>query len=123
MTPFGARMRELRAARGLSLSRMAADLNISAAYLSALERGHRGRPTPGLVQQICGYFGLIWDDVEHVKHLAARSHPRITLNTAGLSPEVTWLANDLAAMIRDLPDDGARDLRNRLAVLCGKEPE
>ena len=46
MTPFGRRCRELRRQRGLTLKRMAADLNLSAAYLSALEHGQRGRPSP-----------------------------------------------------------------------------
>ncbi len=61
MTPFGAKLRQLRAGRGLRLKQMAEDLQVSAAYLSALEHGHRGRPAPGLVMQIAGYFELIWD--------------------------------------------------------------
>ena len=114
MTPFGRRVRELRAERGVTLSAMATDLGISAAYLSALECGHRGRPTPGLIQQICGYFGLIWDDVEHLKRLAQLSHPRVTLDTSGLSPEATQLANELAESIRSLPDGTISELRRVL---------
>lgn len=104
MTPFGARVRALRDARGVAMKRMAADLNVSAAYLSALEHGHRGRPAPGLVMQIAGYFGLIWDDAEELKRLAELSHPRITIDTAGLSPARTELANRLAERIKDLPE-------------------
>ena len=114
MTPFGQRVRELRDERHVTLSRMAADLNISAAYLSALEHGNRGRPTPGLIQQICGYFGLIWDDVEHLKRLAALSLPRVTLNTSGLSANATALANELAESIRDLPEAKVQELRTVL---------
>ena len=44
MTPFGARVRELRAAKGIQLKDMAQDLQVSSAYLSALEHGKRGRP-------------------------------------------------------------------------------
>ncbi|HSR55325.1 MAG TPA: helix-turn-helix transcriptional regulator, partial [Alphaproteobacteria bacterium] len=44
MTPFGAKVRELRRQRGVTLKRMAEDLQLSPAYLSALEHGHRGRP-------------------------------------------------------------------------------
>ena len=44
MTPFGAKIRALRAERGVSQKDMAAALGVSAAYLSALEHGRRGVP-------------------------------------------------------------------------------
>ena len=104
MTPFGQRVRDLRAARGITLKQMAADLALSAAYLSALEHGHRGRPTWSLVQQIVEYFNIIWDDAEELHRLATLSHPRVVIDTAGLSPKATELANRLARDIRDLPE-------------------
>lgn len=104
MTPFGARIRALRTARGISLKRMAADLELSQAYLSALEHGQRGRPTPALVIQICEYFHLIWDDYEEIHRLARLSHPRAVVDTRGLSPTATELANILADRIAELDD-------------------
>lgn len=104
MTPFGARIRALRRARGLSLKAMAADLGVSSAYLSALEHGHRGRPSWLMIQRICGYFNIIWDDAEALADLAARSHPRAVIDTAGLSPKATLLANELARRIAELDD-------------------
>lgn len=105
MTPFGQKVRELRAARHVTLKRMAADLGLSSAYLSALEHGHRGRPGPGLVMQICGYFDLIWDETEELKRLADLSHPRVVVDTAGLSPKATQLANTLAERIGELDEE------------------
>lgn len=99
MTPFGARLRALREARGVTLSGLAAALQVSAAYLSALEHGRRGRPSAGLIQQVNDYFE-IWDD--ELTALARLSHPRVVLDTAGLSPEATELANLLALRIRAL---------------------
>lgn len=110
MTPFGARVRALRDARGVALKDMAADLNLSAAYLSALEHGHRGRPAPGLVMQIAGYFGCIWDEAEELKRLADLSHPRVAIDTSGLPADRTELANLLARCIRILPDPAVSDL-------------
>lgn len=104
MTPFGARLRALRGERGLTLTRMAADLGLSAAYLSALEHGKRARPTPGLVRQICGYLGIIWDDADELQALARRSRPKATVETGGLSPLATELANLLADRIGDLDE-------------------
>ena len=112
MTPFGDRLRQLRRQRGISLKTMAADLHLSSAYLSALEHGHRGRPSPGLVMQILGYFNVIWDEAEELKELARLSHPKVTLDTAGLSPAATLLANKLAARIGALTEE-------ELALLLG----
>ncbi len=105
MTPFGEKVRRLRAQRGITLKRMATDLHLSTAYLSALEHGQRGRPSPGLVMQICGYLDIIWDEAEEVKRLAEISHPKVTIDTSGLTPAATELANRLARRIRDLPDE------------------
>ncbi|MBU6499315.1 MAG: helix-turn-helix transcriptional regulator [Rhodospirillales bacterium] len=109
MTPFGARMRALRAARGMTLKELAAALEVSAAYLSALEHGKRGAPRAGLVHQVCDVLGLIWDEAEELAALARLSHPRVVLDTAGLTPEQTALANRLAQSIRKLtPETIAR---------------
>jgi transcriptional regulator with XRE-family HTH domain len=105
MTPFGEKLRTLRRQRGTSLKQMAAELHLSSAYLSALEHGHRGRPSPGLVMQIIGYFNVIWDEAEELKELARLSHPKVTLDTAGLSPAATLLANRLAAEIETLSEE------------------
>jgi transcriptional regulator with XRE-family HTH domain len=104
MTPFGEKVRELRRQRGLSLKQMAADIGLSAAYLSALEHGHRGRPPFALVQQICAYFRIIWDEAEELQRLAKLSHPRVVIDTAGLSPKATEVANRLAQSINKLND-------------------
>ena len=104
MTPFGARVRELRAVKGIQLKDMAQDLQVSSAYLSALEHGRRGRPGPGFVMQIANYFGLIWDEVDDLKRLAQFSHPRIAVDTAGLNPKATLLANLIACHIHELDD-------------------
>ena len=105
MTPFGEMVRTLREKRGVTLKQMAGDLHLSAAYLSALEHGRRGRPSGVLLRQICSYFNIIWDDEEELERRARLSHPRVKIDTAGLSPKATELANRLAADIGSLSDD------------------
>jgi hypothetical protein len=75
---------------------------VSAPYLSSLEHGKRGAPRAGLVHQVNEYFGLIWDEADDLSSLAKLSNPRVTLNTAGLTPEQTALANRLAQAIHRL---------------------
>ena len=106
MTPLGHKMRELRDTRGVTLKQMAAALNVSSAYLSALEHGKRGKPTWILLQRIIHYFNVIWDEAEELQRLAELSDPKVTIETGGLSPEATELANRLARDISRLaPED------------------
>ncbi|CAH2600825.1 Helix-turn-helix transcriptional regulator [Rhodovastum atsumiense] len=130
MTPFGARVRALRAEHSMALKDLAARLQVSAAYLSALEHGRRGAPSAGLVHQVCEVFGLIWDEAENLAELARLSHPRVVVDTAGLTPEQTALANRLAQSIRRLSpetvaalhallDTGARPPKARLRRAAG----
>jgi transcriptional regulator with XRE-family HTH domain len=102
MTPFGERLRNLRSERDITLKQMSEAVGVSAAYLSALEHGRKGRPSWYLVQRIIAFFNIIWDDAEELVKLANISHPRIAIDTAGLSPQATALANQLAENVREL---------------------
>ncbi|HEX2556322.1 MAG TPA: helix-turn-helix transcriptional regulator [Microvirga sp.] len=114
MTPFGERVRALRRDRGLLLKDMAAHLGVSSAYLSALERGERGKPTWTLIQGVIHYFNIIWDEADELARLADLSDPRVRIDTASTCPRATLLANRLAREIRSLSED---DLDRLLAVL------
>ena len=106
MTPLGAKLRKLRAERGIALKDMATALDVSSAYLSALEHGKRGKPTWFMVQRIIAYFNVIWDEAEEIQRLAEISDPKITIDTAGFPPEATELTNVLAReMVRLSPED------------------
>lgn len=104
MTPFGAKIRELRAERGVTLKDMATAIGVSSAYLSALEHGRRGRPSWYLVQRIIAYFNVIWDEAEEIENLARLSHPRVVIDTGGLGVRATTLANLLAEHVGELRD-------------------
>ena len=62
------------------------------------------RDKQAIYMQIADYFGLIWESVDDLKALAQLSHPRVPVDTAGLSPKATLLANRLAAHIHELDD-------------------
>ena len=71
---------------------MAKSLEVSVAYLSALEHGNRGRPSPVMLFQICQHFNIIWDGGDELKNLARLSAPRMVVDTSGLMPGATELA-------------------------------
>lgn len=109
MTPFGQRVRSLRTQRGVTLAHMAEALGVTPAYLSALEHGKRGRPTFTLIQGVIHVLGVIWDEADELVRLADLSHPRVTVDTAGLDPEATLFANRLSREIGNLePDELSR---------------
>lgn len=118
MTPFGEKMRTLRADRAITLKQMSTAIGVSSAYLSALEHGKRGRPGWHLIQRIIAYFNIIWDEAEEVTRLARISHPRITIDTSGLNPLATELANRLADDIGKLEPQTLSEL---LALLSAKK--
>jgi transcriptional regulator with XRE-family HTH domain len=119
MTPFGQKLRTLRAERKISLQEMAQALYVSSAYLSALEHGKRGRPSWHLLQRIIAYFNIIWDDAEELARLARLSHPKVTIDTSGLDPLATELTNRLAAVVGKLD---VAELETILKVLKNREP-
>jgi len=104
MTPFGARLRQLREDRGIRLKDMAEELGVSATYLSALEHGRRSKPNWSFIQRVIHYFNIIWDEADELQRLADVSNPKITVETAGLPPKATELANRLARDIATLTE-------------------
>ncbi|MBO6717132.1 MAG: helix-turn-helix transcriptional regulator [Rhizobiaceae bacterium] len=120
MTPFGERLRQLRRERGITQREMAAALGVSAAYLSALEHGHRGAPSWAMVQKIIGFFNVIWDEAEELQRLAAASDPRVVVGTAGLSPQATEFANTVADAIAELSETDLEELTALVTARRGR---
>ena len=114
MTPFGEMVRRMRRERGLLLKDMAAHLGVSSAYLSALERGERGKPTWALIQGTLQYFHIIWDEADALARLADMSDPRVRIDTAGTIPSATLLANRLSREIGGLSEN---EIEAILAIL------
>ena len=102
MTPFGEKMKMLRAEKGFTQQQQADQLGVSKAYISALENGARGKPSAPFVDQLCAWLGLICDDAEELKNLAAISHPKPTIDASRSTADAVRLANLVAASIRSL---------------------
>lgn len=114
MTPLGAKLRAMRTERNITLKQMATALDVSSAYLSALEHGHRGKPSWYLLQRMITFFNVIWDEAEELTRLAEISDPKVTIDTSGLDPAATELANRLAKDIKDLKPEDLIHLKNEL---------
>lgn len=121
MTPFGAKLRRMRKERKITLKEMAERLDVSSAYLSALEHGKRGKPTWFLIQRIIAYFNVIWDEAEELQRLAEVSDPNPTIRTAGLDPRATELANLLADRIDQLSTSSLEALILQLRAASSRD--
>ena len=121
MTPFGAKVRELRAKKNVTLKEMAEALSVSSAYLSALEHGKRGTPTWYMVQRIITFFNVIWDEAEELQRLAELSNPKITIDTGGLTPKATELTNMMARKIGGLSEESLDHLIHQLRVVSSRD--
>ena len=119
-TPFGKAVRHLRDRKGVSQKDMAAALGVSPAYLSALEHGKRGMPSFDFLQRVAGYFNVIWDEAEDLQRLVELSDPRVVIDTAGLAPEATALANRLARDIGRLDAESLAGLEAELIRRSGR---
>jgi transcriptional regulator with XRE-family HTH domain len=115
VTPFGQRLRDLRQQQGRALKDMARALKVSSAYLSALEHGHRAQPKPGFVQQVAAYFNLAWEEVDELKALAELSDPKPSIDTRGLSPLATEVANRLRKKIKTLDEAALKTILKQLS--------
>ena len=114
MTPFGEAVRRIRRERGITQKEMAKALNVSPAYLSALENGKRGQPGFDFLQRVAGYLNIIWDEADDLFRVAAISHPRVVVDTAGMPASYTAFANRLARQIRTLRPETVRELTDVL---------
>lgn len=114
MTPFGLKLREMRREKGVTQKEMAEGIGVSAAYLSALEHGHRGQPSWQLVQRVIGYFNIIWDDADALQKLAFSSHTRVVVDTKSLSAQATSLANLLSEKIGHLSEKDCEELVSQI---------
>lgn len=116
MTPFGQKIRYWRKKMGRTQQQQAELMGVSKAYISALENGARGQPSSALVDQLCAWLGLIWDDAEELKRLAALSHPKPSIDVRNQHAEAVMLANFLAQNIHRLSQQDCQDIIEDIKV-------
>ena len=110
MTPFGIKLKYIREQRHKSLKDLSQALKVSIAYVSMLENGKRGRPADGLIELICSYFNLSWEESDELKFLAQQSDINTKMNTENMSLNATMLTNVLKNNIKWLTEEQLKNL-------------
>ncbi len=94
----------------MTLKMHAATVGVTPAYLSALEHGHRGLPTTEMLERIATGLSLDENDTRRLNDLLEYSRPKVTLDTCGLTPIATEVANRLAVCISSLDESELNSL-------------
>ena len=110
MTPFGIKLKHIREQRHKSLKDLSKALKVSIPYVSMLENGKRGRPADGLIELICSYFNLSWEEADELKFLAKHSDINTKMNSEKLSLNATMLTNVLKNNIKWLTEEQLKNL-------------
>ena len=110
MTPFGIKLKDIREQRHKSLKDLSKALKVSIPYVSMLENGKRGRPADGLIELICSYFNLSWEEADELKFLAKHSDINTKMNSEKLSLNATMLTNVLKNNIKWLTEEQLKKL-------------
>ena len=110
MTPFGIKLKHIREQRHKSLKDLSNALKVTIPYVSMLENGKRGRPADGLIELICSYFNLSWEEADELKFLAKNSDINTKLNSEKLSLNATMLTNVLKNNIKWLTEEQLKNL-------------
>ena len=103
----GARLRERRLARGITLRQFARDIDVSASFISQLETG-KAQPSVATFYSICAALDISIDELFNYDEPAASSEP---VNGRTDAANNTWLTVEQdvgpAAKERDHPESGS----------------
>ncbi len=123
MTPFGIKLKYIRTEKHKSLKDVSKALKVSTAYVSMLENGKRGRPADGLIELICSYFNLSWEESDELKFLAKHSEINTKMNSEKLSLNATMLTNVLKNNIKWLTEEQLKNLIINIQDMSKKNQE
>ena len=123
MTPFGIKLKYIRTERHKSLKDLSKALKVSTAYVSMLENGKRGRPADGLIELICSYFNLSWEEADELKFLAKHSDINTKMNSEKLSLNATMLTNVLKNNIKWLTEEQLENLTTNIQDMSKQNQE
>ena len=110
MTPFGIKLKEIRKKRNKTLKELSKVLKVSKAYISMLENGKRGKPADGMIELICSFLNLSWEESDDLKFSAKHSDINVNINSEDLSSNATMLTNVLKNNIKWLTDRQLEEL-------------
>ena len=101
MSPFSSFLKEMRLRHGIRQAQLADLLGYEQSYISALELGVKGPPTPEFVLKLIKALALTPVEQQQVHKVVSASQRKLALDPE--SPEdVYWMLNDLREQLPNL---------------------
>lgn len=104
MTSLGTALRKIRLERHELLREMAAKLNVSSAFLSAVETGKK-RPPANFVKKVCNTYDLSDRERDDLQQAAEMSLTEVKIDLEGVSSAQHQAAISFAKALNGLTDE------------------
>ncbi|HRM52435.1 MAG TPA: helix-turn-helix transcriptional regulator [Ottowia sp.] len=101
MSPFSHFLHELRMRHGVRQVELAERIGYEQSYISALEAGAKGPPTPEFVDRLQSALGLTDEEACKLRAAADASQRKLVID-ADMPQDVYWLLDRLRATLPDL---------------------
>lgn len=113
MTTFGKELRKLRIEQAVRLKDLAEAIEVTSAFLSAVETGKKTLP-PAHLGKLVSFFGLKAKRASKLEALAAKSAKEVRINLARASNPSKDLAAAFARKFNSLDEETIANLRRVL---------
>ena len=113
MSPFARQLSELRMRHGIRQNELAELIGYDQTYISALEVGLKGPPTPEFVDKLVTKLQLTPVEVEEIRTAAKASDRKLVLEPDA-HPDVYWMLDALRQRLDCLHPAQARMIRELL---------
>lgn len=116
MSPFSLLLHDLRMRYGVRQVELAKRMGYEQSYISALESGLKGPPTPEFVDRLIAELALPSDEAAEVRRAAGASQRKLIIESAA-RPDIYLLLAQLRDTIATLSPRHVQILRNTLAMV------
>jgi len=118
MSPFAHLLHDLRMRHGIRQSELAELIGYEQSYISALEVGLKGPPTPEFVERLTSVLRLTDADRQELNQAAQASQRKLVIDH-DTPQEAYWLLNDLRHQFSELTSTQIRVIRDVLQLRPG----
>jgi transcriptional regulator with XRE-family HTH domain len=117
MSPFAHFLRDARVRRGIRQADLADSLGYDQTYVSALETGAKGPPTPEFVERLVAVLGFDPADEEELRGAVAASERKLVL-APNARQDLYLMLSELRTHLSALAPAQTRIIRETLRLSC-----